>query len=69
MNHEELKKITTQGKLLLESLKPADNTPSTNQNALAVLKWGILIIVGLERRIPIANDELGYRFKIRKYLI
>jgi len=59
ISHEELKNICSTGTTLLESLKPAAESQSTNQLSLSLLKWGILIFVGLERRIKVANDQLG----------
>ena len=58
-DHEELQNITNKGKMLLESLKPAEKTQSTNIQALSILRWGILVLIGLEKRILIANDQLG----------
>ena len=59
ISHEELRNICSKGELLLESLKPANKAQSTNQQSLALLKWGILIFIGLNRRVRIANDQLG----------
>ena len=59
ISHEELKNICSTGNTLLESLKPAAESQSTNQLSLSLLKWGILIFIGLERRIKVANDQLG----------
>ena len=59
ITHEELKNICSKGKILLDSLKPADKAQSTNQQSLVLLNWGILILIGLDRRVEIANDQLG----------
>jgi predicted RNA-binding protein with EMAP domain len=59
ISHEEMKNICSKGNTLLESLKPAAETQSTHQLSLSLLNWGILILIGLERRIKVANDQLG----------
>ena len=59
ISHEELKSICSTGDTLLESLKPAAESQSTNQLSLSLLNWGVLIFIGLERRIKVANDQLG----------
>ena len=65
VSHEELKNIARKGEMLLDSLKPAAKTQSTNQHALSLLNWGILIFIGLERRMKIANDQLGAGIDIK----
>ncbi len=59
ISHEELKDIYLKGNILLESLKPAAESQSTNKLSLSLLNWGVLIFKGLERRIKVANDQLG----------
>ncbi len=59
ISHDELNNIHSKGELLLESLKPAIKTPSTHQQSLTLLNWGVLIFIGLKRRIKVANDQLG----------
>jgi len=59
ITHEELKNICSKGEILIESLKPAIESQSTNQLSLSVLNWGVLIFTGLNRRIKVANDQLG----------
>ncbi|MCK4847730.1 MAG: hypothetical protein KAT16_01755, partial [Candidatus Heimdallarchaeota archaeon] len=59
ISHEELKNICSKGEILLESLKPAAESQSTNQLSLTLLNWGVLILIGLDRRIKVANDQLG----------
>ena len=59
ISHEELKNICLTGDTLLESLKPAAESQSTNQLSLSLLNWGILIFIGLQRRVKVANDQLG----------
>ena len=59
ISHEELKNICSKGEILLESLKPAAKAQSTNQQSLTLLNWGVLIFIGLSRRVKVANDQLG----------
>jgi predicted RNA-binding protein with EMAP domain len=59
LSHEELKNICSNGELLLESLKPAAKAQSTHQQSLTLLNWGVLIFIGLARRVKVANDQLG----------
>jgi len=59
ISHEELKNIHSKGNILLESLKPAAESQSTNQPSLSLLNWGVQILIGLNRRIKVANDQLG----------
>ena len=58
-NHEEVKNLQSIGKMLAEAIKPAKNSQTTNQFALAVIYWGILILNGMKRRITLSDSQLG----------
>ena len=58
-NHEEVKNLQTSGKMLAEAIKPAKNSQTVNQFALAVIYWAILIFNGMKRRIRLSDSQLG----------
>ncbi len=59
ISHEELKNICSKGKLLFESLRPAAKAQSTHQQSLILLNWGVLIFIGLGRRIKIKTPQFS----------